>query len=177
MTLAAEEHLSRNQTEFMYPETPEEYLFGMIRRQDRMRAEIETNEKEIESLAMKDQKALKDQNKEIEDIVAARKSRLRRYVSAKQHRAKLEGVAKKLEEARGNYTVRGYAHTHTPIAFLMRRLHQAAVVTLNATTTADVRAHVQAYTLLVGTTPVYAPGTRRPDAVTFPFRAARIDEA
>ena len=44
--------------------------------------------------------------KEIEEIVAARKSRLRRYVSAKQHRAKLEGVAKKLDEARGNYTVR-----------------------------------------------------------------------
>ena len=45
-------------------------------------------------------------NKEIEDIVAERKSRLKRYVSAKQHRAKLEGVAKKLDEARGNYTVR-----------------------------------------------------------------------
>ena len=45
-------------------------------------------------------------NQEIEGIVAERKSRLRRYVSAKQHRAKLEGVAKKLDEARGNYTVR-----------------------------------------------------------------------
>ena len=45
-------------------------------------------------------------NKEIEGIVATRKSRLRRYVRAKQHRAKLEGVAKKLDEARGNYTVR-----------------------------------------------------------------------
>ena len=45
-------------------------------------------------------------NKEIEDIVAERKSRLKRYVSAKQHRAKLEGVAKRLDEARGNYTVR-----------------------------------------------------------------------
>ena len=45
-------------------------------------------------------------NKEIEDIVAERKSRLKRYVSAKQHRAKLEGVAKKLDEVRGNYTVR-----------------------------------------------------------------------
>ena len=61
-------------------------------------------------------------NKEIEEIVAARKSRLRRYVSAKQHRAKLEGVAKKLEEARGNYTVRFNTHTHTPLAILMHCL-------------------------------------------------------
>ena len=115
-------------------------------------------------------------NKEIEEIVAARKSRLRRYVSAKQHRAKLDGVAKKLEEARENYTVRFNAHAHTQMAILTHRLRQAAVVTLNATTTADVRAHVQAYTLLVGTTPVYAPGTRRADAVTFPFDAPRIEE-
>ena len=98
-------------------------------------------------------------------------------MSAKQHRAKLEGIAKKLEEARGNYTVRFNAHAHTPIvAILMHRLRQAAVVTLNATTTADVRAHVQAYTLLVGTNPVYASGTRRADAATFPFNAPRIEE-
>ena len=56
-------------------------------------------------------------------------------------------------------------------------LRQAAVVTLTAMTTADVRAHVQAYTLLVGANPVYAPGTRRADAGTFPFNAARIEEA
>lgn len=44
-------------------------------------------------------------NEAIEEVVAERKSRLRRYVSAKQHRKKLEGVARKLDEARGNYTV------------------------------------------------------------------------
>ena len=115
-------------------------------------------------------------NKEIEEIVTARKSRLRRYVSAKQHRAKLEGVAKRLEEARGNYTVRWHAYAHTPLATLTDPLRQAAVVTLNATTTADVRAHVQAYTLLVGTNPVYASGTRRADAATFSFNAPRIEE-
>ena len=60
---------------------------------------------------------------------------------------------------------------------LMRSPHQAAVATLNATSIADVRAHVQAYTLLVGTTPVYPPGTRRADAVTFPFDVPRIEEA
>ena len=48
---------------------------------------------------------IEELNKDIEEIVAARGSRLRRYVSAKQHSAKLESVAKKLEEARGNYTV------------------------------------------------------------------------
>ena len=45
-------------------------------------------------------------NKEIEEIIAERKSRLKRYVSAKQHRSKLEGIAKKLDEVRGNYMVR-----------------------------------------------------------------------
>ena len=44
-------------------------------------------------------------NEAVEEIVAERKSRLRRYVSAKQHCKKLQIVAKKLEEARGNYTV------------------------------------------------------------------------
>ena len=44
-------------------------------------------------------------NGAMEGIVAERKSRLRRYVSAKQHRKKLEGIARKLDEARGNYTV------------------------------------------------------------------------
>ena len=60
---------------------------------------------------------------------------------------------------------------------LMHCLHQAAVATLNATSIADVRAHMQAYTLLVGTTPVYAPGTRRADTAAFPFDAPRIEEA
>ena len=58
----------------------------------------------------------------------------------------------------------------------MYSLYQAAVVTLNATTIANVSAHVQAYTLVAGTTPIYAPGTRRADAVTLPFDAPRIEE-
>ena len=58
----------------------------------------------------------------------------------------------------------------------MRCLRQAAVVTLNATTIANVNAHVQAYTVLVGTTPMYAAGTRRADAVELPFDAPRIEE-
>ena len=45
-------------------------------------------------------------NDAVEGIVAERKSRLRRYVSAKQHCKKLQTVARKLDEARGNYTVR-----------------------------------------------------------------------
>ena len=49
-------------------------------------------------------------NAAVEEIVAERKSRLRRYVSAKQHSAKLEGIAKKLDEARGNYTVKWIYH-------------------------------------------------------------------
>ena len=56
-------------------------------------------------------------------------------------------------------------------------LRQAAVATLNAASIADVRAHMQAYTLLVGTTPVYPPGTRRADAFAFPFDVPRIEEA
>ncbi|KZV68404.1 hypothetical protein PENSPDRAFT_17701 [Peniophora sp. CONT] len=54
---------------------------------------------------------------------------------------------------------------------------QAAAVTLHASTTVDVLAHVQAYTLSVGTSPLYAPGTRRADARTFPYSPARIEEA
>ena len=55
-------------------------------------------------------------------------------------------------------------------------LRQTAVVTLNAATITDVRAHVQAYTLLVGTTPIHIPGTRRADAITFPSNAAHAEE-
>ena len=42
------------------------------------------------------------------DIVAQRKSRLRRYVSAKRHCKRLQGVAKKLDDARGNYLARPF---------------------------------------------------------------------
>ena len=48
-------------------------------------------------------------NDAVEGIVAERKSRLRRYVSAKQHCKKLQTVARKLDEARGNYTVRYFS--------------------------------------------------------------------
>ena len=51
---------------------------------------------------------LRDINKlngAVEGIVVERKRRLKRYVSAKQYRKKLEGIAKRLDEARGNYTV------------------------------------------------------------------------
>ena len=91
-------------------------------------------------------------------------------MSAKQHCKRLQTVARKLDEAKGNYTVRrsdralGSSNTDASLC-------QAAVVTLNATTIANVNAHVQAYTLLVGTTPVYAPGTCRVDADTHPFEA------
>ena len=115
-------------------------------------------------------------NKEIEEIVAERKSRLRRYVSAKQHRAKLEGVAKKLEEARGNYTVRSNAHAHTSITILTSLMPGGGGHAERNDDRRDVRAHVQAYTLLVRTTPVYASGTLRADAATFPFNAPRIEE-
>ena len=38
--------------------------------------------------------------------MAERKSRLKRYVSAKKHCKRLKGIAKKLDDARGNYLVR-----------------------------------------------------------------------
>ena len=45
-------------------------------------------------------------NETVMNIVAERKSRLKRYVRAKVHYKRLQGVAKKLDDARGNYLVR-----------------------------------------------------------------------
>ena len=53
---------------------------------------------------------------------------------------------------------------------------QAAVVTLHTSTTADVLAHVRAYTLVIGASPMYAQGMRQTDATALPFSSARIQE-
>ncbi|VDB84802.1 unnamed protein product [Peniophora sp. CBMAI 1063] len=82
-------------------------------------------------------------NNDLEDIVNQRKGRLRRFFAAKRHKSELQDITTQLETARMNYMM--------------------AMATLNATTIADVRAHVCAYTLVVGTTPVFAPGARRMD--------------
>ncbi|KZV69413.1 hypothetical protein PENSPDRAFT_753386 [Peniophora sp. CONT] len=81
-------------------------------------------------------------NEELENIVAERKSRFKRFFSAKRHRAELQDVT--------------------------------AVATLNATTNAQVLAHVQALTLVMGVQPIPLLGTRRADAVAFPTRTTRV---
>ncbi|KZV59194.1 hypothetical protein PENSPDRAFT_695350, partial [Peniophora sp. CONT] len=95
-------------------------------------------------------------NKELEHIVAERQSRFKRFFGARRHRAELQDVVWQLDNARTNYTT--------------------AVATLNATTNAQVLAHVQALTLFVGVQPVPLLGTRRADAVTFPSRTNRFEE-
>ena len=53
---------------------------------------------------------------------------------------------------------------------------QTAMATLNATTNAEVLAHVKALTFVMGVAPVHALGSRRADAVTFPSGAPRFEE-
>ncbi|VDB88452.1 unnamed protein product [Peniophora sp. CBMAI 1063] len=97
--------------------------------------------------------ALKD---DLESIVNERKSRFRRYFSAKRHREELQDIVWQLDNARSNYTT--------------------AVATLNATTNAQVLAHVRALTVVMGVNPIHLPGTRPVDAVSFPFGSSRIEE-
>ncbi|KZV68432.1 hypothetical protein PENSPDRAFT_687290 [Peniophora sp. CONT] len=93
---------------------------------------------------------------ELEHIIGERRSRFKRFFSAKRHRAELQDIIWQLDNMRSNYTT--------------------AVATLNATTNAQVLAHVQALTLVMGVQPVPMLGTRRADAVTFPSRTSRIEE-
>ncbi|KZV68419.1 hypothetical protein PENSPDRAFT_653235 [Peniophora sp. CONT] len=95
-------------------------------------------------------------NEDLEDIVKERKSRFKRYFSAKRHRAELQDVIWQLDIARANYTT--------------------AIATLNATTNARVLAHVRALTLVMGVQPVPMLGTRRADTVRFPSRTNRVEE-
>ncbi len=71
MTLEAEEFLSRNSTEFIYKETPEEFLFAMVRKQDRLRSEIATNLRKIEKAPLKQREELQARNQEIKGQASA----------------------------------------------------------------------------------------------------------
>ncbi|KZV64252.1 hypothetical protein PENSPDRAFT_656726 [Peniophora sp. CONT] len=93
---------------------------------------------------------------DLEDIVEERKSRFKRFFSAKRHRGELQDVIWQLDNARANYTT--------------------AIATLNATTNTQVLAHVKAITLVLNANPVLAPGTRRADAVSMPSNASRIED-
>ncbi|KZV64255.1 hypothetical protein PENSPDRAFT_656730 [Peniophora sp. CONT] len=95
-------------------------------------------------------------NKDLEDIIAERKSRFKRYFSAKRHGAQLQDVVTQLETARANYTT--------------------AVATANAMTTARVLAHVQTLTLVMGVSPLPALEMRGADVIPFPSRSGRIEE-
>ncbi|KZV68399.1 hypothetical protein PENSPDRAFT_17573 [Peniophora sp. CONT] len=95
-------------------------------------------------------------NKDLEDIVAERKSRFKRYFSARRHREELQDVVWQLDNARANYPT--------------------AVATLNATTNARVLAHVQALTLVLGVDPMSVPGTRRTNPITFPSGTSHVEE-
>ncbi|VDB88456.1 unnamed protein product [Peniophora sp. CBMAI 1063] len=94
---------------------------------------------------------------DLESIVNERKNRFRRYFSAKRHREELQDIVWQLDNARSNYTT--------------------AVATLNATTNAQVLAHVRALTVVMGVNPMHLPGTRPVDAVSFPFGTSRFQEA
>ncbi|KZV68418.1 hypothetical protein PENSPDRAFT_653231 [Peniophora sp. CONT] len=95
-------------------------------------------------------------NDELNEIIAERKSRFKRFFAAKRHRNELQDVVTQLDNTRMNYMM--------------------AMATLNATTIADVHGHVRAITLVLNARPVLAPGARRADAVEMPFSASRIEE-
>ncbi|VDC01503.1 unnamed protein product [Peniophora sp. CBMAI 1063] len=95
-------------------------------------------------------------NEDLQDIIAERKSRFKRFFSAKRHREELRDVLSQLEAARMSYTT--------------------AIATLNATTNTRVLAHVQALTLTMGVRPVYMPGTGWAGDNVLPFMQARIEE-
>ena len=50
------------------------------------------------------------------------------------------------------------------------------MATMNGISLNEVRGQLKAITLVMGVNSVYAPGTRRADAVAFPTGAARIEE-
>ncbi|KZV68414.1 hypothetical protein PENSPDRAFT_18116 [Peniophora sp. CONT] len=101
-------------------------------------------------------KDIVDLNEDLKEIVAERKSRFKRYFSAKRHRAELQDVVTQLETARADYTT--------------------AVATVNAMTTARVLAHVQTLTLVMGVSPMLALEMRHADAVSFPLGSAHLEE-
>ncbi|VDB87306.1 unnamed protein product [Peniophora sp. CBMAI 1063] len=93
---------------------------------------------------------------DLEGIISERKSRFRRFFSAKRHREELKDVVEQLETSKSNYTT--------------------ALATLNAMTIADVNRDVRAIALVLDARPVYMPGTRRAQDVTFPNGASRFEE-
>ncbi|KZV64254.1 hypothetical protein PENSPDRAFT_690944 [Peniophora sp. CONT] len=106
----------------------------------------------ISALAV-DVKAL---NRDLENIIAQRRSRLRRFFAAKRHSEELRDVVSQLEAARMNYMM--------------------AIATLNTSTIADVHGHVKAISLVLNARAVPAPGTRRADTVTAPLQSIRTKE-
>lgn len=94
---------------------------------------------------------------------------------AKRHRGMLQDFTTQLKTARMNYVVRSPSSL-LRYAILTRFVDEMAIATLNATTIADVRAHVQAYTLVVSTTPMITSGTRRAEDISFPSESGRFEE-
>ncbi|VDB88440.1 unnamed protein product [Peniophora sp. CBMAI 1063] len=93
---------------------------------------------------------------DLEAIVLERKSRFRRFFSAKRHREELQDIVQQMDHARLTYTT--------------------AVATLNAAMNAQVLAHVRAVTFTMGVSPMHAPGTRPVEAASFPFASSRFEE-
>ncbi|VDB88457.1 unnamed protein product [Peniophora sp. CBMAI 1063] len=95
-------------------------------------------------------------NEDVRDIVNERKSRFKRFFGAKRHREELQDVVARLEMARSTYTT--------------------TLATLNATTNAQVLAHVRALTLVMNVSPVYAAGSRCADTSAFPAVLPRFEQ-
>ncbi|VDC04904.1 unnamed protein product [Peniophora sp. CBMAI 1063] len=103
--------------------------------------------------SVKDIEALKG---DFEGIIVERKSRFKRFFSAKRHREELKDVVEQLETARSNYTT--------------------ALATLNAMTIAQVNSDVRAIALVLDARPIYIPGTRCAQDVTLLSGANRFEE-
>ena len=113
-------------------------------------------------------------NQDLNNIVTERKSRFKRFFSAKRHRNELQDVVTQLETARMNYMVS--SPITRPIHNAQTSRCQMAMATLKGTTIADVQGHVKAMALVLEASPVYAPGTRRADIASLPFGTSRIEE-
>ncbi|VDC04906.1 unnamed protein product [Peniophora sp. CBMAI 1063] len=93
---------------------------------------------------------------DLEGIISERKSRFKRFFSARRHREELKDVVEQLETSKSNYTT--------------------ALATLNAMTIAEVNSEVRAIALVLDARPMYMPGTRRAQDVTFPSGPSRFGE-
>ena len=107
-------------------------------------------------------------------IMQERKSRFKRFFSAKRHRSELQDIVKQLERADANYMVRYVAacYTRSTDTFCSQRM----VATMNAISLTEMRGQLKAIGHAMGISPTYNVGTRRATSVTFPTGAVRIEE-